>query len=315
LLVTPFALFVGWMLITAPEAFSFDLRYTLARLNTLTLLNQIANIGRNITVLLAQDGWMMAGIIGLCLLRPGHLRAAALALLIVPVIVLGRTVALYSLSAHYMTPLLPLVALGVATLVRYGVVYVAEAFTPINLVGTRPAVSAHLIRFGHVAAVILIATPLLTATAFTLENVRGRFPTAIDPFLIDPADARVVIDFLNIHADESDVVIASPPVGWALRANAADFQMSVAADGMMTPHLPGDIPAERLAFDPRFSAADYVVIDNWWHSWGALHVPTLADKLHEVEATWTLVFESGTLRVYASGIAGASITPIAQYMP
>lgn len=346
LLVAPFLLFIGWMLLTAPDAFLFDLHYTLTRLNTLTLTDQIANIGRNITVLLAQDGWMMAAAVGLWLLRPGYLRAAALVLLVVPVILLGRTVALYSLSSHYVTPLLPLVALGVGALVRYGGAYIAgeagKFFEPIahetsawanskrpnewdngmTAISSRPLRAARyflarilVLRAGSVIALLIVVVPLITALGFTLEYVNTRYPTAIDPFLIAPQDARNVIDYLNGHTRDNDLVIASPSIGWALHANAADFQMSVAAEGIVTPHLPGNIPPERFAFDPRFSQARFVVVDNWWHSWGALHVPTLAEKLREIELTWTPVYESDALLVYSNSTVGASITPIAQNNP
>ena len=95
----------------------------------------------------------------------------------------------------------------------------------------------------------------------------------------------------------SDVVIASPAVAWLLTAQAVDFQISIAAAGGASAYLPASIPADRLAFDPRYTQARYVIVDNLWRNWGAVNMPEAYTLMRTVE-TWPRVFESGELRVY-----------------
>jgi hypothetical protein len=120
----PFALFVFVMLAYAPDAFLFDAQFTLARLGAISLKDQLPNVALNYTVLISQDFWMLAGVIGLFLLRPARFQRLSLLLFFVSLVSLGRTAALYSLSFYYMIALLPLVALGAASLVYYGTPYV-----------------------------------------------------------------------------------------------------------------------------------------------------------------------------------------------
>ena len=75
--------------------------------------------------------------------------------------------------------------------------------------------------------------------------------------------------------------------------------MSVAATGRETVLLPGDIPGERFAFDPRYTEARFVVVDNLWRNWAVWDVAGVPDMLRQVE-TWPLVFKSGEIEVYAN---------------
>lgn len=313
LVALPFGAWATSQMLQHADVFLFDLRYTLGRLSTPSLTGQAENIARNVTILVGGDGWLAAGVIGLFLLRDVRFRATALLMLIVPVIVIGRVVALYSLSYYYVTPLLPLVALGMGAVARYGAVTVVGMMTgkqtspPDPLSENREGEltplrrdEACLIRvlksgFAWIVAIVLIGVVPLTTLNSTWEAVQTRLPTAIDPFLIDPAAARGVRDYLEANANDGDLVIASPPIGWQLRdsINAADYQMSIAAEGVAGPHLPGDIPPERFAFDPRFERARFVVVDPLWRSWGVVHIPGLGAKLAEIEQSWGLAFAAG----------------------
>jgi len=305
LMALPFAIYATVMLLNAPDAFLFDLRFTVLRLNKLSLLDQVANIGLNYTVLISQDFWMLSGVIGLFLLRDFRLRLLALALFLLPIVEMGRTVALYSLSAYYMIPLLPLAALGTAALVRAGVPEVMKRVhteseetpppTPPRIQGGES--DKRLRGLGIVVVLLVVVSPLATTLALTARKVENGFSTAIDPFLINADDARKVADYVNAHSQPDDLIIASPGVGWQFRANTADFQMSIAAAGVDTPHLPGDIPADRWAFDPAYQNARFVVVDNLWTNWGVPNVPGLSTMLDVVER-WPVTFQSGEIRVY-----------------
>jgi len=293
LIALPFGLYTVLMLITVPDAFWFDLNYTLFRLNKLTLAGQIGNVALNYTTLLSQDVWFPIGLFGLFLLREAHFKATALLLLLLPLVVLGRTVALTSLSAYYMIPLLPLVALGAAAFVRYAplILWRMSDFGDV--------IQNQSIRRLAVMSLILfvIGVPLMTSLALTLNHVNGHYQTAIDPFLLDPAAVQQAAEFINDRTTPDDVVIASPAMAWLLTAHAADFQMSVSAMGLDSIHIPSNLPPERYAFDPRLENARFVVVDDLWRNWGVVHIPQAARMLQEVER-WTLVFEAGSLQVY-----------------
>lgn len=308
LVAVPFGVYTCVMFLTIPNAFLFDLSFTFGRLNTLTLTEQIANVALNYTTLLSQDFWILAGVIGLFLLQPNLLKLAGIILFWVPMLLMGRTVALHSLSAYYMIPLLPLIALGAAGLLWYGLPLIYRLL--------RDALSEAL--QGHYAIVISIlvggfifgvaATPLFTSLKLTIDGVQTQLRTAIDPFLVNPSDAQSAANYLKTHANEQDVVIASPAVGWQFQVNTMDFQMAVAANGEDAPHLPGNIPPERWVFDPRLENADWVVVDDLWRNWGAVHIPGVARMLPIVES-WPVVFEAGAIWIYQNPIANSVRSP------
>ncbi len=300
LAASPFGVYAALMLAGAPRAFLFDLRFNLFRLNALPLPQQLLALADNYTTLITGDAWILVGLIGLFLLRPARLRRLSLLFFLLPLTLLGRAVALYSLSAYYLIPLLPLTALGVAALIRYGAPHIWG-----TVAGALAGLSSQwgYDKHGGLAATgaaltcaLLLAAPLVMSVKSTFEQVGDRFLTDVDAFLLNPADARAVADFVNQQARSDDLVIASPGLAWLLRAHAADFQMAVAAEGRATPHLPADIPADRFAFDPRYTQARFVVVDNLWRNWAALHIPPVADVLRDVE-TWPLVFRAGEIEV------------------
>jgi 4-amino-4-deoxy-L-arabinose transferase-like glycosyltransferase len=292
LMLLPFAFYAGLMLLSSPDAFLFDLRFTLSRVSGFTLIDQVQNLALNYTTLLTQDSWILAGVIGLFLLPQPRLRGLALLMLFIPPAIMGRNIALYSLSFYYLIPLLPLVALGVASLLIQVVRYLDQLLPVTPTVPGRRLITAGL-------SLIIAVSPLLMLTSLTLRSVETRWQTAIDPFLVVPEDAVNAAAYLRQHVTAPEIIIASPAFGWQLsdRVNVADFQMSVAYTGVDTPHLPYNIPPERWAFDPRLETASWVVVDNLWTNWGAVHIPGVA-LLHEVETSWRLVYESGAVRVY-----------------
>jgi hypothetical protein len=294
LLLLPFGTYATIMLIKAPQAFLFDLRFTLFRLGRLPLPIQLRTLALNYTTLIFQDAWIALAVVGLFLLRPLRLRHLSLLLFLLPIVTLGRTAALYSLSFYYNIPLLPLVGLGVAALIRCGVPYAHRTF--------RGALSPWLqgrplAAVASVLLVLVVTVPFVTSASLTANQVRDGFSTAIDPFLIHPDHARQAAEFINERTGVDDVVVASPGLAWLLEANTVDVQLSIAATGQRTPDLPGDIPADRFAFDPRYTQARFMVVDNLWHTWAAWNIPGATEMLNQVESR-PLVFQAGEIKVY-----------------
>lgn len=281
LALLPFGIYAACLLLTVPQAFLFDWHFVLSRVNQLPLDRQAATLWQNITTLAAQDVWMIAGAIGLVLLKLPRVRWIALAFFAIPIVLLGRTMALYSLSFYYLIPLLPFIALGVASLIRYGTACLASRFGPRS----------------SVALGVLIAALLLLSTFRLVERVRDGFRTDIDGFLLDPMATQEAAAFVNQHTASSDLIIASPILAWMLQARVADVQMPLAYRGVTTPHLPGNVPAERWAFEPNVERARFVIVDNLWRNWAVPNVPGVADMLQEI-ATWPIVLRSGEVMVY-----------------
>jgi hypothetical protein len=204
LVLLPFGLYAAVMLAVAPQAFLFDLNFTLFRLSKLSVLAQIRTLFTNYSTLLFQDAWIALGLAGLFLLRPVRLRRLSLLLFLLPILTLGRTTALYSLGFYYMIPLLPFVGLGVAALIRYGVPYIWQT--------ARQALPRYgIMAFGAASvALLIVATPFLASLESTVRQVHSQFVTPIDPFLIDSDHARLAAEFVNAHAELDDVVVASP---------------------------------------------------------------------------------------------------------
>jgi hypothetical protein len=319
LALLPFGVYGAIMLLAVPNAFLFDLRFIFFRLNQLPLHEQLNTLALNYTILIAQDSWMLLGLIGLFMLRPlhagdfyfektqrglpnprarpefgnpGRARPALFSLLffLLPIVLLGRTNALYSLTFYYMIPLLPFVCLGVAVFIESAASYLFRI--------AREMFAGRAMRVGaYTLAALLIVAPFFTSTLLSLNQVNDRFQTAIDPFLIDPASARDVAVYINAQVEPDDVVIASPALAWLLQANVADFQMSIASTGQATAHIPAGLPADRFAFDADYHHARFVVVDNLWRNWAVHNIAGIAEMMQTV-AQWPLVFESGEIEVY-----------------
>ncbi len=257
LVAAPFAVYVLAMLLSVPDAFLFDLQFTLTRLGGRSLSDQINGLALNFTRLLAQDFWLLAALVGLFGFGPGRrLRMMTLLLLLLPIAVIGRTNALYDLSAYYFIPFLPLVALGAGCFLYSATLIVWRTFRQEigRLIRLRP-LSLSLI--AGVFTALLIGAPLRTSLLLTVGQINDHLPTSIDPILLNPTDTRAAADYVNAALDPEDLVIASPGVAWLIEGQAADFQMAIAASGQATPHFPADVPADRWAYDPQYEGARF----------------------------------------------------------
>ncbi len=295
----PFGLYALALLLSVPQAFTFDLAFTLNRLGGSSLAEQLTSIGRNVTMLLASDLWLVAGAAGLLLLKPVSLRGLALLFSAVYVLVMGRTLALYGLSLHYMIPLMPLVALGVAGLLHDGLPRMwAGLREGLGAVGHVPERMVTLLAGG--ALVLPGAAALAFVLALPFLSVAQGWQTAFDPLLVRPADAQTVAALVNRCAMPDDLVIASPGIAWVFTVRVADFQMAVAITGEDAVHLPGSTPLNRYVYDPHVENAAYVVVDGLWRGWGSVHMPGAVRLLAHVEQAWTPVLTAGQLSVYAN---------------
>jgi len=280
----PLGAYAVFMLNAAPHAFLFDLSFVLSRLNQLSIGQQIETLWQNLATLSAQDNWFWLGMLGLGALRPSRARWIVLAFAWIPFAMLGRTTALFSLSYYYLIPLLPLIALGVASAIRFGADFVAKRLKT---------------SWRTLVAVGLSGLIGLATIPHVFDQVTTRFQTDIDPFLIEATSAQEVAAFVNARVKNDELVIASPAIAWQIQSDVADFQMSIAYGGQATPHLPANLPTERWAFNPQYQRARFVIVDNLWRNWAVPNVPGVREMLIDVE-TWPLALKTGQIRVYAN---------------
>ena len=163
------------------------------------------------------------------------------------------------------------------------------------------------VSIGTMLVVYMVAVhSFLFFSVFTVYEVTNGLETEIDKVLLDPDDARAVARIANEMAAPDDVLIVSPTMGWLLDAHVADFQMAVTALGKKTEHLPGDIPADRYLFDARYTAANYVIVDNLWRNWAADNMEEVGAMMDDVEANWPAVFTAGDIVLYRNPARAAA---------
>lgn len=314
-LVLPVTGYVAFMWTQGPEAFLFDARFTLSRLSAVPLIAQPAIIALNFGRILARDYWFAPGLVGLFLLQWVVWRRYALLLLLAPLIALARTTSgLSSLGFYYLIPIFPFVALGVASLVRYGTANVLEVATdgvsamyagwgwaPRRQMGTWIQIRLRVL-VGAFALFLVVVAPFLESTMFQMGQVWVKYEAAqalpgSGMLLVAPVDAERVALYVNEHVDSDDLVIASPGVAWLLHAHVADFQQSLAATGVATEHFPANMPTDRFVYDARYGRARYVIIDPVWRNWAVRVMPAVAAMVREVEQ-WPLVLRAGEIEVY-----------------
>ncbi len=311
-LVVPFVIYVIYMFFNAPGAFLFDIRFTFGRLREIPLVAQLPVTAFNYSILLTRDYWLVPAIIGLFILKPSRSQRLALLFFLGTLFLLGRTVGLaVSFSYYYLSPLFPFIALGMASLLYSAVPLVIE-FTQSNSYrlfhawGWKPDTpigswvqSRFIVFSGSILLFLVVAAPFVISVFQSFQSLSGGFSTAYDPMLIDPADAIKVAEFVNQETQTDDLVVTSPAIAWLIEAKVTDFQIALAAEGISTKHLPGDIPADRFEFDPRYKNARFVIIDPIWRNWAMLNIPEVVDMVQWVE-NWDLAYRVGEIEIYAN---------------
>jgi 4-amino-4-deoxy-L-arabinose transferase-like glycosyltransferase len=291
LVFAPFALYAGWLLVHAPSALWFDARFTATRVGGgADTVAQVMTLGRNVRALLTGASWTAFGLLGLVLIRPWKLAFICLGLVLFPLVSFGRVAPLNGLSAYYLIPLLPFLAVGVAAIADR--VFSWTRHTVTNW-GARPLAATAI---GTLIAATVLVSPIRAASTMVM-NIRNGAPTAVDRFLMPPQDVRNVAAYVNSHVRPDDLVMASPAVGWLIDARVTEFQLTAAAGGAWTAHLPGNIPSRRFAFAIDLEQTRFVVVDDLWRLWGIHFVPG-ADRMLRTVEDWPLVFQSGSLSVY-----------------
>jgi len=310
LLALPFGAYAVSMLLRDAPAFLFDAQFTLGRLTAIPWWAQLPLLTLNLGTLALTDPWWIPAVIGLLLLRPPRWRLLMLTLLFLPLLVLGRSSGLAGLRRYSISPLFPLVTLGMANLIALGLPWILrfaqstlqDAFARIKWLGSSRRsdwLRRRLVALGSAGTVFLLGlTPLLISTVDLVNQVQRGFRPENDWAYVPARDAAAAAALVNQRAAPTDLVLASPAVAWMLDAQAADFQQALAFDGQPSVDYPPDIPPERFIFEAGFDQAAYVIVDRIWMEWGAVHIEGVADML-ELLGSWNRIGQQGDLEIYA----------------
>jgi hypothetical protein len=293
-----------------PQAFLFDLQFTLSRLGGIPLIAQIPTSFYNFGRLLYWDPWIIIAAAGCFIFTESKHRWFFLIFLFLPIISLGRTVTgLAGLGFYYLIPTFPFVAIGAASFLKNAgkiiLRYSGEGFEQLLLrffPRLDPSNPTWLKRrskvlFNSLIIFSILIGPLLINTMVLFAEAYSQFNLPIDEVLVNASDAFETIELLNQQTDLEDVVLASPAIAWAVEANAADFQQAIAAKGLSTIHLPADIPRDRFNFDPTFENTSFVVVDPIWRNWAAEAIPEVGEMLNEVEK-WPVFSTVGEVLIF-----------------
>jgi hypothetical protein len=148
-----------------------------------------------------------------------------------------------------------------------------------------------------VPVVLIFVLPVVGTLLDSLYSMTWGFLDQPLGLTASVGDAESVIAYINAQIQPTDVVLASPQIGWAIHGSAADFQQSAAYEHQKTIHFPTNVPHERFIFDPSLSNAKYVIVDNLWRDWAAEKIPAVKDMVEQVQH-WPIAMELGEYRVY-----------------
>ncbi|MEE9572815.1 MAG: glycosyltransferase family 39 protein [Candidatus Neomarinimicrobiota bacterium] len=308
-MIMPFSLYSLAMLGVNKDAFIFDFKFTFFRLGEIPFIAQYPYMIFNYAKLIFNDWWWSLAVIGLFLISDERYRKLALITFFVPVAMLIRITDLSGLSLYYISPLFPMIALGVASLIVKGTPYVLEIIREglIKITGIFRRLDClqklediwnpTIFILSSLILLFVVMSPIVITVFLGVHQTNTGISTDINSVMVNVLDAQLVIEFVNERVDENDIVLASPAIAWAINSKTADFQMAVAFEGGETKHFPTNIPADRFEFNPEYRNATYVIVDPIWINWAVLNMPEVANMVQAIEE-WPKIYYSGEIALY-----------------
>ena len=312
----PFFIYTVVMLVTVPQAFIFDLAFTMTRVGSIPLLGQLPVAALDFAAVAHWDAWALLAVIGMLVMGSSRIGRMVVLFYLLTFIMIGGKTIVVGLGYYYISPIFPFVATGIAGLVifltqRVFVVFSTGIVDLYHRLGWKPE-NPMMVKLTNFLVVILIClalfifvlSPYLVSMAQMVTQASQGIQTSNNWAMVDPNGARQVAAYINRKVHPGDLVIASPAIAWMFHTDVTDFQQVVAAKGIATIHLPSNIPANRFAFSVDEKKARFVVIDRIWRNWASVEMPAVKDLMEEVEK-WRVVFSLGEFTVYEN----PSITP------
>ena len=301
----PFVIYTLAMLWISPQPYWADLQYVMSRVSSLPLPAQFVIILLN-SGWIHQDLFFLMGVIGI-FLYPSFLIKKRLAMfLILPFLIITRTIGVGRLGWYYLIPLFPFYAIGLGQLIFLSLKALLHfSIDALDEISNR--LPFHLSQIGlrllHPASnlffiTLFIITPFFLSILFTHIQIKdSTYKTDLEPLLADVSEAQAVVNYLNSHSNPEDVILVSPSIGWALKANAVDYHISLAYMGLSTTFFPNNVSHNRFRFNPEYAKAKYIVIDNLWKNWGEQNLSDLI-MLRRFAESFRVVFKTSNISIY-----------------
>ena len=309
LFLGPLLAYGSWMLLRAPDAFWFDLRFIASRLSAIPWWAQLPLVVYNFGTLILSDPWWAPALIGLMLARPRRWRLLMLTVFLLPLILLGRSAGLAGLRLYSISPLFPFIGLGIANLVWAGVPWllgIAREAIQLQLqrirwcatAGAGTWVNNRLIALGSAGGLfLLVISPFMVSALELVTDVRTEFEPENDWAYLPVEPGRRAAAFINRSVGSEELVVASPALAWSLEGRATDFQQSLAYRGEASIDYPREVPPDRFEFGADYERAGLAVVDPIWLEWGAVHLGGVTEMLRQIKS-WPVIWEEGEIQVY-----------------
>jgi 4-amino-4-deoxy-L-arabinose transferase-like glycosyltransferase len=296
-----------------PGRFYADTQFVMTARVNVGLLAQIVNIPLNSGELFRRESWVVLGIAGLFLLPRSKGRNLLLFSTALLLLVVLRTVTPVGRGLHYLIPLFPVFAIGLAGFIgKAGSVIVAVVRS--FFAGLQTHLSQKFTRVGSalesigVALVlfILVASPILWWTfasySQSVYNAYFIFTGNDDLSFTSVQDAENVLNYIEDHSEPDDLVLASPQIAWASPTQrAAELPLALISENS-TGDAYSHSMAQRFAYDCSLKSARYVILDPLARDFAVLAVPGIDKLIDEVKTTWVKVASSGEIDLYENPV-------------
>ncbi len=308
LFMTPFVLYVLGMHIGVGEAFWYDWQFTWSRVAT-SLPAQIATSVLNFTFLSLLDPWWELAWLGLLFIPGKKERGFHLLFWGLSWLGIARSALIFGVGYYYQIPVFPLWAIGVGSLLRFGLPIAenrlrASMIALIAVIKSRRSILdnfvTHLAVFGTALIIFALLLPLvvLPLAIFVGQPMARIMDLPVNNVLVDVNDSQRTVTYINQQVHPCDLVITSPALAWAIDSRTTDFQVSQAFLHNPTQHFPSDIPRERFAYNVDYHTARYAIIDPVWRNWGMPNMPSVVEMTQEIQSRWKLDRRIGTIAIY-----------------
>ncbi|HMN60157.1 MAG TPA: hypothetical protein PJ988_07320, partial [Anaerolinea sp.] len=293
------------MLLASPQPYLYDLNFLLSRTSSDPLPVQLLRILID-SGIIHQDLLFLAGILGILMFPFPALQKRLALFLFIPFLVITRSNTIAQLGWYYLISLFPFYAIGAGLLgnlfLHATVRFSRETFEAIaSRMGRNVTFPPPLIlraAWNMAFVVLLLIAPITMGLFTTIRQLdQGIDDSSLHFISVDYKQAKSIVEFINAHTTANDSLLASPAIAWALKGKVTDYQISLAYQGYKTPHFPTDIPKDRFRFDPTYTNATYIVVDNIWKSWAENNMPELA-VIREYAERSQMVYQTKDIAVY-----------------
>jgi len=305
LMLLPEVIYSLGMLLVSPQPYLYDLNFLLSRTSSEPLPVQLLRVLID-SGIIYQDLLFLAGVFGILIVPIPALKKRLALFLFIPFLIITRSNTIAQLGWYYLIPLFPFFAIGLGLLanhflqatIHFSKYILATILSRFGRLGTQPLAVISRASWNMAFVILLMITPVIMSLIITIQRMeQGNDDSGLTTTSLDTAQARSTVEYINGHSTANDIILASPAIAWALKGNVTDYQISLAFQGGKTPHFPRDIHKDRFLFNPTYTHATYIVVDNIWNNWAENSMPELA-AIREYAERSQPVFRTRDITVY-----------------